>query len=515
MAQPLLGMLPDQQAPGSAAPSSARFSAASGSARGSAAPSSARGSAAVGSARFSAAPGSALGPGTPASSSRRRCCLTALWRRCLGRPVEDAAGGGERGELRPASMIDPRSLVSDTDRLLAGVSRLIYRHISDRETCAASSPASRQDRKSTKPPGGKCSGSLRQGCSPLTSADFSEELFTEPVRCRRCRCRCCRCFCFLCIRTPNLVDEIFRLLKNISALSEFKKDIVVLAVIYIERLLARHAALHLSTCNWRPILIACLHLASKTWEDVHAWNTEFVAYLQWALGICYPVRSLHRLEMHVFTGLEYHMEVTAEVYAAYYFALMEADGAGTPPAWTGDASELPRSNSLSCIEDLASSTLTVTERLRPTEVDCPPSPSSASSCAREVQSRVQDSLASLATCATSTTATPGPLMRRTVSVACTQADAFATFCGGEAPEDLWQLRPQLMPRLDASHPLLGYFRHAPRAELPSPYMQGRSRSSQNVQAVQHLRARPRLHTHHHQQFGSGSSLAEQSTRRKR
>lgn len=507
MAQPLLGM-PDQQAPGSAAPSSARFSATSSSARGSAALGSARFSAAAGSAVLSSARG--LGSGAPGTSSRRRCCLSALWRRCMGRPLDDAAERGA-GELRPASMIDPRSLVSDCDRLLAGVSRLIYRHISDGEPCAASSSACRHDRKNAKPPGGKCSGSLRQGCSPLTSADFSEELFTEPVNCRRCRC-CYRCRCFPCFRTPSLVDEIFRLLKNISALSEFKKDIVVLAVIYIERLLSRHAALHLSTCNWRPILIACLHLASKTWEDVHAWNTEFVAYLQWALGIRYPVRSLHRLEMHIFTGLEYHMEVTAEVYAAYYFALMEADGAGTPPAWTGEAGDIPRSNSLSCIEDMTSSGLTVTERLRPEQGDCPPSPSSASSFAREVQSRVHDSLASLATCATSTTGTPGPLMRRTVSVACTQESAFATFCGGEAPEGLWQMRPQLLPRLDASHPLLGYFRHAPRAGLPSPYIQGRNRSSPSVQ---NFRGRPRVHNHHqHQPLGSTGSL-EQMARRKR
>eukprot|EP00930_Biecheleria_cincta_P042301 TRINITY_DN29105_c0_g1_i1.p1 TRINITY_DN29105_c0_g1~~TRINITY_DN29105_c0_g1_i1.p1 ORF type:complete len:498 (+),score=25.50 TRINITY_DN29105_c0_g1_i1:82-1575(+) len=485
MAQPLLRMPADEPTPGSAASSSVRGLS---SARGSAASSSARG-------------WTSGGRATTRSSSRRRCCLIRVWRRCMGRPVEDAARGGH--ELRPASMVNPKSLSSDTDRLLAGVSRLIYRHISETESsCAASSVANTQDRErgrglrrvQTAP--GKCSGSLRQGCRPLTAADFSEDLFTEPVRCLRrlCACHGCHCCCF-CTRTPPLVDQIFSLLKNISALSEFKKEIVLLAVIYIERLLARHAALHLSTSNWRPILISCLHLASKTWEDVHAWNTEFVAYLQWALGLRYPVRSLHRLELQVLTGLEFNVEVQAEVWGAYLFALMEADGTGTPPPWPEEASEFPpRSTSCSYLEDMTVSGLALlTEKPRPAvESDCPPSPSSASSSCREVRSRVPDYWASIASCNTTATAS-SPRMRRALSTACasTQGDVFATFCG-QSPEEQ-DFRPQLPPRLDASHPLLGYFRHAPRAEPPSPYIQGRSKSSPKMQGASlNHRGRPKF-----------------------
>ena len=107
----------------------------------------------------------------------------------------------------------------------------------------------------------------------------------------------------------------------------------VLAAIYTERLLKRHPTLRLTKKNWRPLLIAALHLASKTWEDVHAWNSDFSVYhLRVAIGLDYPVRSLHRLELQILTGLDYRMEISGELYASYYFALTEEiQRSNTPP----------------------------------------------------------------------------------------------------------------------------------------------------------------------------------------
>ncbi|CAL1155701.1 unnamed protein product, partial [Cladocopium goreaui] len=219
-------------------------------------------------------------------------------------------------ERRP-SQVDSRLLFGDSDRLLAGVARLFYRH-----TVEGDAFESGYLLKITAP-------EQKGRGVPLRAADFDEVNFAEQLNCRR---RFSLSQLWRYFRQPALVDEIYQLLKNIAALSEFKKEMAVLAAIYTERLLKRHPALRLTKKNWRPILIAALHLASKTWEDVHAWNSDFSAYLQAALGLHYPVQSLHRLELQMLTALDYHMEVPGELYVSYYFALTEEiQRAHTPP----------------------------------------------------------------------------------------------------------------------------------------------------------------------------------------
>eukprot|EP00747_Dinoflagellata_sp_TGD_P178756 gnl/TRDRNA2_/TRDRNA2_28302_c0_seq2.p1 gnl/TRDRNA2_/TRDRNA2_28302_c0~~gnl/TRDRNA2_/TRDRNA2_28302_c0_seq2.p1 ORF type:complete len:293 (+),score=29.16 gnl/TRDRNA2_/TRDRNA2_28302_c0_seq2:239-1117(+) len=105
---------------------------------------------------------------------------------------------------------------------------------------------------------------------------------------------------------------------------------VVLAAIYVERLLSSHAGVRLTVTNWRPILVAGLLLASKTWEDVSPWNAEFSAYLHQSAGVRYPPRSLYSLESRFLAALGYRADVAGELYAAYYFALKEAERPRTP-----------------------------------------------------------------------------------------------------------------------------------------------------------------------------------------
>jgi len=387
----------------------------------------------------------------------------------------------ECGERRP-SQVDPRLLGSDTDRLLAGVARLIYRHVLEGEASGTESaeqkPASQTSR--------------RPGSTALTAADFDEELFAEPRRCMSGRCSWSFWRSFLAFRRPALVEEIYSLLKSISELSDFKKEMVVLAAIYVERLLSRHPSLHLEKSNWRPLLIAALHLASKTWEDVHAWNAEFSVYLRVALGLRYPARKLHRLELQVLTGLEFRMEVCGEQYASYYFALMEANSPPTPPQSVQDSMAVSDSlgpRSVSCSIEAGRCVLE-RDKLH-TDSDCPPTPSSASSAGKVVLSAgrptIVESWMSVTTCATSTHA---GLHRPASSSACCQAASsalHATFCGASQEDSLWQLRPTLMPRLEPLNPYVGYFRHAPRAMPPSPHI------SRRVKVPGHVDARGRTY----------------------
>lgn len=231
------------------------------------------------------------------------------------------------------SWVDP-GLVdnSETDRLLAGVARLLYRHIAEGAEAVAS--AEPRARSSSMLP--RVAAALPLEPSPssrlreVNSADFDEELYLERKRCR-CRCLLSRLTAFL-GRRRVLADDIFSLLQLVAAISDFKKEVVVLSAIYIERLLHRNPNLYLTQLNWRPLLVAALHLASKTWEDVHAWNVDFLVYLDRVVGVHFPARKLHALEFKFLDGIDYRTVVGGELYFRYFSALLDADQPPTPPS---------------------------------------------------------------------------------------------------------------------------------------------------------------------------------------
>lgn len=285
-----------------------------------------------------------------------------------------------------------------------------------------------------------------------------------------------------CFPKAALVDEIFSLLQSLAALSEFKKEVVVLAAIYIERLLARHSSLRLLSSNWRPLLIAALHLASKTWEDVHAWNAEFAAYLRWSTKLRYTARSLHILELRFLAGLEYQMEVCGELYASYYFALVEADYA---PPQRSTSKEEPVSwanvyqRSQSCEASTVGGSLLGPRTRGPSDLDSPESSSSASSRWRVSRGRTGSVLSTapdpwLSSHSTVATATGSDLNRVASSTACCSAgnDLNASFCEFWQDTNFWKF--QHLMRLEKLNPYVGFFRHAPRALPPSPHIRCRS-----------------------------------------
>jgi len=265
----------------------------------------------------------------------RRCCRGS-WFRWWKR------GSAPKPPRAALAEVDA-SLVGDTDvdRLSAGVARLLYNHIAKAEndslpdgpilapTCSNSSSASSTSMASSSAgPSGRARG------RPLLSSDFQEAQFLPKQR-----CLCCCPARWSCVEKALYGTEkvsanaIFRLLQTVATISEFRKEVVVIGAIYVERLLDRNPELTLSATNWRPVLVAALHLASKTWEDVHPWNAEVAAYLRSAAGVCYPARSLYLLESRFLSGLGYRVDIPGQLYASYYFSLQE--GYGSPAA--GDA----------------------------------------------------------------------------------------------------------------------------------------------------------------------------------
>lgn len=385
-----------------------------------------------------------------------------LFRWCCSRRRSDDTTDLLNSRVDPALRDD-----SETDVLIAGVAQLIYRHIAASEavpshvaaiTPAVASNCSRTGRHTSLTSAGGT-------CTDLTSADFDEVLFLVPLRWRCCcpkrrtaRRRPQRGQCHL------VVEEIFSLLCRLAETSESKKEVVVLTAIYLERLLARHTALRLTIRNWRPLVVAAIHLACKTWEDVHPWNAEYADFLSSTAGICYSAQNLHLLELRFLAGLEYRMEVCGELYASYYFALLEADRT------TDDAKHYPvasnsvqvhRAHSVDCVAWAAHLPPHARDRRLwgiPDHDTTPPSTASSSPSHRDLFHGTNPSGVSRASEFQSTKSTSFQAVSSTEEAH-----------GQSAATDEYH-------RLDPANPYVGIFRHAPRASPPSTFMTGRSGS---------------------------------------
>jgi len=89
----------------------------------------------------------------------------------------------------------------------------------------------------------------------------------------------------------------------------------VIALIYAERLMDK-AGVTLLACNWRPVLVASLLLASKVWQDLSTWNAEFTDILaDW------PLPGVNELERRFVSALGFDLFITPSTFARYYFAL--------------------------------------------------------------------------------------------------------------------------------------------------------------------------------------------------
>lgn len=88
-----------------------------------------------------------------------------------------------------------------------------------------------------------------------------------------------------------------------------------MSMAYIDRLLTL-TGISLVPSNWRRVVLGCLILASKVWEDQAVWNVDFVDVFSNV-----SVKDLNQLERYVLNGLQFNVSLKASVYAKYYFEL--------------------------------------------------------------------------------------------------------------------------------------------------------------------------------------------------
>lgn len=113
--------------------------------------------------------------------------------------------------------------------------------------------------------------------------------------------------------TPSIPD-LHSFLESLFLRLRLPREVVVLAVVYIERLIA--AGAELRTCTWKPVLLSCLLIASKTWEDVSAQNVDFSDTQK-----MYTLQGINKMERALAIQLQWRFFVSPEEYADTFYAL--------------------------------------------------------------------------------------------------------------------------------------------------------------------------------------------------
>ncbi|KAJ1415834.1 hypothetical protein B484DRAFT_352358 [Ochromonadaceae sp. CCMP2298] len=114
--------------------------------------------------------------------------------------------------------------------------------------------------------------------------------------------------------TPT-VQDIHVFLSDLFVKALLSAECSIVCLIYVERLM-ENAFVPVLSRSWRPILLCGLLLASKVWQDLSSWNSEFSQiYPQFSL------KAINKLEVVYCKEIKWNLYISSSTYAKYYFAL--------------------------------------------------------------------------------------------------------------------------------------------------------------------------------------------------
>lgn len=119
------------------------------------------------------------------------------------------------------------------------------------------------------------------------------------------------CFCtsMCCTYLSNAVVLISVIVYDVA------HRLLIVCLIYCERLM-ENAHVPLVTQTWRPVLLCCLLLASKVWQDQGTWNIDMADIFPQ-----YSLQNINKLERTFCAEINWDLYISPSVYAKYYFAL--------------------------------------------------------------------------------------------------------------------------------------------------------------------------------------------------
>lgn len=208
-----------------------------------------------------------------------------------------------------AQSVAPPSSISrpNYEDILRRVSIVIHQHIQKCEL-----------RKAMSTPETKETGMFRQSQMSL----FSEEHFVSPeyvyhfVRAPISRMG----FLYGIHKIANVsrmptLQDIHTFLRDLFVKALLSAECSIVCLIYVERLM-ENANVPLVVETWKPVLLCGLLLASKVWQDLSSWNSEFAQIYP-----SFTLQAINKLEIVYCKELRWNLYISSSTYAKYYFAL--------------------------------------------------------------------------------------------------------------------------------------------------------------------------------------------------
>jgi len=116
------------------------------------------------------------------------------------------------------------------------------------------------------------------------------------------------------LTTPSEKD-IYKFCKKVVIYSKMEKEILIIALIYVEKLIMKTGLL-MNELNWRRFIFTALVIASKVWDDESFQNSDFIKVFTDV-----SLQEINELEMTYLELLDYRLNIKGSEYAKYYFIL--------------------------------------------------------------------------------------------------------------------------------------------------------------------------------------------------
>ena len=114
------------------------------------------------------------------------------------------------------------------------------------------------------------------------------------------------------ISTPDHKD-VYKFVRTLFTQAQLASEVVMVTLIYLERLLT-YAEFDFGSTNWKRLTLGSIMLASKVWDDQAVWNVDF------CMIINANVDDLNTLERSFLEILQFNVNVPGSVYAKVLFS---------------------------------------------------------------------------------------------------------------------------------------------------------------------------------------------------